>query len=111
MSIPGFAAHAPRDVVRQAVRDFMDDGMPTHAAALSYHLVLALFPFIIFLLTLLGSLGWASAFDRMLGEARTALPPDVFVLLEQVIGEIQGQSRQGLLSVSILFAISIRFIL
>ena len=105
MVVPGFAGQEPLDVLRKAIRDFIGDDMPTHAAALAYHILLALFPFIIFLLALLGALGWGDAFDRLLSEARAALPPDALVLVEQVIGEIRGQPREGLLSVSILFAV------
>ena len=103
--IPGFAGRAPLDVFRKAIRDFIDDDMATHAAALAYHILLALFPFIIFLLALLGALGWGEAFDRLVSEARTALPPDALILVEQVISEIRGQPREGLLSVSVLFAV------
>ena len=105
MRIPGFADLEPWDVVKQAVKSFFDDDMVTYAAALSYHLTLALFPFIIFMLTLLGALGLSEFFDRLLTQAQAALPPDAYELLARVIGEIRGQPREGLLSVSILFAL------
>lgn len=105
MRIPGFADLKPRDVIKGAVKSFFDDDMVTYAAALSYHLALALFPFVIFLLTLLGALGLSDFFDRLLNQARAALPPDAYELLARVIGEIRGQPREGLLSVSILFAL------
>jgi membrane protein len=105
MRIPGFADLEPWDVVKGAVKSFIDDDMVTYAAALSYHLTLALFPFIIFLLTLLGALGLSEFFDRLLRQAQTALPPDAYELLARVIGEIRGQPREGLLSFSILFAL------
>jgi membrane protein len=79
--------------------------MVTYAAALSYHLALALFPFIIFMLTLLGALGLSEFFDRVLIQSQAALPPDAYELMARVIGEIRGQSREGLLSFSILFAL------
>lgn len=95
----------PVATARHAVKDFFDDDMMTYAAALSYHVLLALFPFLIFLLSLLGSLGLTDFFDRVLARARLALPPEAFALVSQVIGEIRGQSGGGVLSVSILFAI------
>ena len=61
------------------------------------HLLLALFPFVIFLLTLLGALGLSDFFDRLLRQAQTALPPDAYELLAQVIGEIRQQPREGLI--------------
>src|SRR5688572_23914534 len=105
MRIPGFEDLKPWDVIKQAVKSFLDDDMATYAAALSYHLTLALFPFVIFMLTLLGTLGLSDFFDRVLNQARAALPPDAFELLVRVIGEIRGQPREGLLSFSILFAL------
>jgi membrane protein len=105
MRIPGFADLEPWDVVKQAVKSFFDDDMVTYAAALSYHLALALFPFIIFMLTLLGALGLSEFFDRVLTQSQAALPPDAYELLARVISEIRGQSREGLLSFSILFAL------
>jgi membrane protein len=105
MRIPGFADQPPWGVAKHAVKDFLDDDMPTYAAALSFHLLLALFPFIIFLLTLLGSVGLAAFFDRLLNQARAALPPDAYQILEQVVGEIRNRPGQGLLSVSIVLAL------
>jgi membrane protein len=105
MRIPGFAEQAPWEVVKRAVKDFLDDDMATYAAALSYHLLLALFPFIIFLLNLLGAVGLAAFFDRLINQARATLPPDAFQILEQVVGEIRNRPGQGLLSVSIVLAL------
>src|SRR5919112_2218199 len=105
MRIPGFADQAPVAVIKEAIKDFLADDMMTYAAALAYRILLALFPFIIFLLTLLGALGLSNFFDRLLNQARAALPPDGYDLLARVIGEIRGQPREGLLSASILFAL------
>lgn len=105
MRIPGFEDRSPWDVVTLAARKFLNHDMVTYAAALSFHLLLALFPFVIFLLTLLGGLGLSEFFDRILRQARMALPPDGYLLLEQVMSEIRGQPRQGLLSFSIILAL------
>jgi membrane protein len=105
MRIPGFADLEPWDVIKRAVKGFFDDDMATYAAALSFHLLLALFPFVIFMLTLLGALGLADFFDRLLRQAQSALPPDAYQLLAQVVGEIRGQPREGLLSASVILAI------
>ncbi|MDF3040485.1 MAG: YihY/virulence factor BrkB family protein [Thermomicrobiales bacterium] len=105
MRIPGFAERAPWEVVKLAVKDFLDDDMATYAAALSFHVLLALFPFIIFLLTLLGATGLAPFFDQLLGQARVTLPPDAFQILEQVVGEIRNRPGQGILSFSIVLAL------
>jgi membrane protein len=105
MRIPGFTDRAPVAVVRQAVKDFFADDMPTYAAALSYHLLLALFPFVIFLLALLGAAGLTSFFDDALQQAQAALPPEAYQIVARVIGEIRGQHREGLLSGSIIVSL------
>jgi membrane protein len=105
MRIPGFNGLMPFAVFKHAIKGFFGDDMATYGAALSYHILLALFPFVIFLLTLLGALGLSDFFAWLLSQARIALPGDAFRLVERVIGEIQHQTRGGLLSFSIVFAI------
>lgn len=105
MTTPGFAGKHPIDVMKRAIKDFIDDDMLTYAAALSYHILLALFPFVIFLLALLGTFGATDLFDRLLEQARIALPPDAYGMVARVINEIRGAPRGGLLSFSILFSL------
>jgi membrane protein len=105
MRLPGFAKLQPRDVFTEAIKDFFADDMVTYAAAVSYHLMLAFFPFVIFLLTLLGAAGRADFFDQVLDQARIALPVDAADIVTRVIAEIRGQPREGLLSLSLLLAL------
>jgi membrane protein len=105
MPIPGFADKVPLNVMKQAVKDFLDDDMMTHAAALAFRILLALFPFVIVLLTLLGALGRTEFFDWLLSQAQLALPPQAASLVVGVVSEIRAQPRGGLLSFSILFAL------
>lgn len=105
MRIPGFGGQPPVAVLRRAARGFFHDDMPIFAAALSYHALLALFPFLIFLLTLLGALGLEEFFAWLLHEARASLPREAFQVVALVIGEVKGHRRVALLSFSILFAI------
>lgn len=105
MAIPGFAGQAPLDVSKQAIKDFVDDDMMTYAAALAFRVLLALFPFVIVLLTLLGALGRPEFFDWLLSQVQVALPPEAASLVTGVISEIRGQARGGILSFSILFAL------
>ncbi len=105
MQLPGFAGKAPLDVMKQAIKDFLADDMATYAAALAFRVLLALFPFLIFLLTLLGALRLSDFFDWLLQQARTALPADAFRVVEPIIAELRGEDRGGLLSFSILLAL------
>ena len=105
MTVPGFHGAEPFPVVKDAVKAFFADQMMTYAAALSFRILLSLFPFIIFLLALLGSVGLTDFFDRLLNEARVALPSEAFTIIDQVIDEVRGGASGGLASVSILFAV------
>jgi membrane protein len=93
------------EVAKRSVKDFADDDMTTYAAALAFRVLLALFPFAIFLLTLLGALGLPGFFDRLVEQAATALPRSAAGMVEQVIGEVRGQARSGLLSFGIAAAV------
>jgi membrane protein len=91
MRIPGLRGLGPGALARRAVKDFIDDDMATHAAALAFRILLALFPFAIFLLTLLGALGLPQFFDWLLAQARVALPPQASGWIATAVGE----SRAG----------------
>jgi len=105
MQIPGLEGENPFTLAKRSIKEFVDDDMPTHAAALSYHALLALFPFFIFLIALLGFLQIESFFDRILEQARTALPQDAYQRLQNVAEQVQNQQNGGLLSIGILGAI------
>ena len=91
--------------VKHAVLDFFKDDMMTYAAALAFRILLALFPFIIFVLALLGILGLADFFDHLLSQAAMVLPADAYGLLAGSVKDIRTESHGGLISVSILLAI------
>ena len=105
MRIPGFGEASPFEAAKLTVTDFVDDDMPTYAAALAFRVLLALFPFLIFLLTLLGALGLPDFFTWLIEQAQTALPRNAAGLVEQVIGEIRNQADGGLLSFGIVAAV------
>lgn len=105
MKVPGMRGLRVRDLFGRAVADFLRDDMPTYAAALAYHLFLALFPFILFLLALLSFLDLTGLFDAMLAQARQALPREAMGEVEEVVSEISGQRRGGLLSFGIIGSI------
>jgi membrane protein len=105
MTIPGLRGSSPWAVANRACRDFVADDMPTYAAALAFRSLLALVPFAIFLLALLGSLGLADFFDWLVRQAQTALPRDAAALASQVVAEVRGQASGGLLTFGIATAL------
>ena len=105
MPIPGLRGVGPGELAKRSIKEFLADDMATYAAALAYHVLFALFPFAIFLIALLGVLHIPGFFDWLLGQARTALPQDAYGRVEQVIGQVRGQARGGLLSFGIVAAL------
>lgn len=92
-------------VGKRAGKEYLEDDMPTYAAALAYHGFLALFPFCFFLIALLGLLHIPGFFDWLLGQAREALPQAAAGQAEQVIEQIRGNSQAGALSFGLLAAV------
>ena len=105
MRIPGFRGLSPRAVAVRAGKDFVNHDMPTYAAALAFRALLAFFPFALFLLALLGSIGLTDFFDWLVGQAQTALPQDAASVVGRVTREIRNQATGGLLSFGIVTAI------
>ena len=104
MHIPGFRGLGPGTVVKQAIMDFLADDMPTYAAALAYQVLFSLFPFLLFLLALLGFLNIPQFFTWLQQQAQTVLPPDAMAQVNAVIAQLQ-QPQGGLLSFGILAAL------
>ncbi len=104
MQIPGLRGLGPWELMKQSVKGFMEDDMMTYAAALAYQVLFALFPFIIFLLALLGFLNIPQFFDWLRQQAQTVLPQQAMSQVNQVIDQIQTP-QGGLLSFGIILAL------
>lgn len=96
---------SPAGVAKQSVKKFIEDDMNTHAAALTYRILLAMFPFLIFVLTLLGALNMESFFNSMLNEARQAFAPEVYNQFETILSQIRDGASGGLLSFGLILAV------
>ncbi len=94
----------PVQVLKLAVQEFSDDGMSTHAAALAYRVLFALFPFLIFLVALVGFLHVPQLFDWLREQAAVVVPPSAMDQVNRVLGELRTP-RGGLLSAGIIVAI------
>jgi membrane protein len=103
--MPGFRGLSVKHVMTRAVKDFAADDMMTYAAAMSYHVLFSLFPFMIFLLALLSFLDIPQFFDWLVAQAGTLLPPEAQTQVHEVVGEIQNQRRGGLLSFGMIAAL------
>ena len=91
-------------LVREAVGDFFDDDMTTHASALAYQIFFSIFPFIIFLIALLGFLQRPEFFDWLRQNAQPMLPPEAYEQVNKVISDLQ-QEQAGLMSLGVIVAL------
>ena len=87
------------------IKNFSNDDMTVYAAALSYQLFFSLFPFIIFLLALVGLLNIPGFFDWPLKQSHTVLPGQASGLVKNIIGQIRGQAAAGVLSLGAILAL------
>ncbi|QAU34148.1 YihY/virulence factor BrkB family protein [Janthinobacterium sp. 17J80-10] len=97
MRIHGFQDLDPFKVLASSIRHFIDDDMATYAAALAYHILFALFPFIMFLIALSGFFELTEMFEWLRQQAKSFLPPLAMDQVNRVINELQ-LPQKGLLS-------------
>jgi membrane protein len=93
--------------LKVAVQEFQRDDALGLAAQLAYYLILALFPFILVLVSLMGLVGSPELANTVLGYFRQVTPEEVYLLISEFTGDIiSGEARApGLLSFGILFTI------
>lgn len=91
-------------VLKRTAKEFSDDDMSTYAAALAYRALFSIFPFVLFLMAVLGFLNLPDFFDWLRDQAAMVLPPMALEQVNPVIDQLQ-QSQGGLLSFGILLAL------
>ncbi len=105
MQIPGLGGLGLLELGKRSVKAYLEDDMMTYAAALAFRTLFALFPFMIFLVALLGFLRIPGFFDWLLNQAQTVLPEQAMGQVEQVVGQVRDEGRGGLLSFGIVVAL------
>jgi membrane protein len=89
----------------RSIKKFSADDMLVYASALSYQLFFSLFPFVIFLLALLGVLNLTSFFDWLLKQSQTVLPGQASGMVQNIIEQIRGNAASGALSLGAIIAL------
>ena len=89
----------------RSIKKFSADDMLVYAAALSYQLFFSLFPFVIFLLALLGVLNLTSFFDWLIKQSQTVLPGQASGMVKNIVSQIRGQGASGALSLGAVLAL------
>lgn len=91
-------------VLVHTVNEFMDDEMSTYASALAYQMLFSLFPFLLFLIALIGFLHLPDFFSWLRLQSELVLPPQALDQVNPVIDQLQ-ESKGGLLSFGIVIAL------
>ncbi|WP_235548653.1 YihY/virulence factor BrkB family protein [Noviherbaspirillum sp. Root189] len=100
----GFRGVSPFVVLKKSVGDFFADDMTTYASALAYQVLFSIFPFVIFLIALLGFLHLSEFFSWLREHAQLLFPQQAMSAVNQVIDELQ-QKKTGVLSFGVIVAL------
>ena len=92
------------DATKRALQGFGRHQMTTYAAALSYQVFFSLFPFLLFLIALLGFLGIPEFFSWLQQQVTNVIPAQAAQQVNTVIAQLQ-QPRGGLLSFGVVVAL------
>ena len=104
MRIPGLRGMSVMKLIKDAVKDFLDDDMSTYASALAYQVFFSIFPFILFLIALLGFLQIPDFFEWLRQHSQMMLPAQASEQVNKVISDLQKQ-QGGLLSLGVVVAL------
>ena len=93
--------------LKTTVQEFQRDDALGLAAQLAYYLILALFPFILVLVSLMGTFSSPELASEVLQYFRRVMPPPVYDIIDTYLDPILSgrKSAPGLLSFGILFTI------
>lgn len=92
-----------KEILVEVIKRSVEDDIFSLASQLAYNLLLSLFPFIIFLLTLVGYSSIKSS--DIMALLREFIPKDAFMLVQKTVSEFADNKNGGLLSVSAILAI------
>jgi membrane protein len=93
-----------KELGQRVWREVQDDNCTGQAAQLAYYLLFAVFPFLLFLATLLGYLPIPQLMDRIMELLGRLLPGEALTLLQENVRQLVSNQQGGLLSCGILTA-------
>ena len=93
------------ELCRRTIVDTFEDGCPGLAAQLAFYFLLALFPALLFVVSLLAYLPVDAAFHRIVDRMGPFLPNEVIKLIGAEIDKLLGGNQQSLLTFAVAGAI------
>ncbi|KAF0130916.1 MAG: membrane protein [Bacteroidetes bacterium] len=100
--LPGFEGVPLYDVLVFFINGLFKGSISVRAAAIAFSFFLAIFPFILFIFTLIPYIPIANFQTSLLDLFAEIIPPDTYVMVEKTIFEIVTKQNSGLLSLSFL---------
>src|SRR5437899_9794311 len=102
MKIPGLRGVSLAVLAKDLWKKISEDDLFGNAAQLAYYFLLALFPLMIFLASLLGFLPIPDLFERIVGSLARVMPQEAIKLIADNLKTIVSDQHGGLLSFGIL---------
>lgn len=102
--LPGFDGLPLYDVATFFIQGIHKGLITTRAASLAFRFFLALFPFVLFLFTLIPYLPIKDFHEQLLMQLSGILPTEAFNLVRETIDDLVSRPREGLLSVGFILA-------
>lgn len=103
MKLPGFSGMTNEEVFRFFIKGLKKGAIGTRAAAATYKFFMALFPGVIFLLTLIPYIPIPNFHHKLLISAEGIIPAEIFPLIEKTLVDTVINKKSGILSLGILF--------
>ena len=89
------------DLAKRVIHEIQKDNCAGRAAQLAYYLIFAVFPFLLFLATMLGYLPIPDLMDKIMDYLARLLPGDTATLVRDNIVQLVSDQKGGLLSFGI----------
>jgi membrane protein len=105
MAIPGLRGLSVWEFLRRLWRNVQDHAATDSAAQLAYYFLFALFPALLFLVTLAAFLPLQDAVDELLVRAADLMPGQAFMIVADHVQDLVRQGRPNLLGTGVLVTI------
>lgn len=101
MKLPGLKGVEPQRVAVTLYKKFQADAVTDYAAQLTYYLLFALFPFLVFLVTLIAYLPLGGAAQDLMGRLSAVMPHEAMGVLSEHMDNLLHQPKPHLLGFGI----------
>lgn len=98
IKVPGLQGMSLYDVLEMYILGIVKGALTTRAGGIAYSFFMAIFPFLLFLLTLIAYIPIDGFQDELISLIVEALPPKTLVLVQPIIDDIILNQNNGLLS-------------